>query len=99
MTDPAESLIQLSAYLDGELDGAETGWVAALLLTNSALAEEYKLLKQIRDELCCWDKYDCVDVYASPAFEHELTERLGLLRGTASKSLSTNSYLTTVSRN
>ncbi len=99
MTDPAEDLIQLSAYLDRELDGAEAGRIAALLLTNSALAEEYKLLKQIRDELSCWDKYDCIDVCASPAFEDKLTERLRQLRGAGSKSPGASANLTTVSRN
>lgn len=89
MTDPAEDLIQLSAYLDRELDGAEAERVAALLLTNSVLAEEYNLLKQVCDVLSYWDKYDCMDVCASPTFEHDLAKRLRRLNDAESKSSGT----------
>ncbi len=92
---PAEDLIQLSAYIDGELDGDEAGRIAMRLVTNLALAEEYEMLKQIRDMLSYLDKIDCTVVAASPAFEPKLYRHLRPLRSNCPNNSVT---LTSVSR-
>ncbi len=99
MAAPAEVLIQLSAYLDGELDRAEAGRIAALLVSNPAVAEEHELLRQICDTLTRWDTIDSTGVAASPSFIPKLSERLRQLRADSSKSFKNPHSLTFAARN
>ena len=77
---PAEGPIQLSAYLDDELDRAEAGKVEALLTAHPELLETYLLIKQVCETLTNWDRLDCTDVAASPSFEKNLSKRLECVR-------------------
>ncbi|MBW7994990.1 MAG: hypothetical protein FVQ81_00170 [Candidatus Glassbacteria bacterium] len=80
MQDPADSLIQLSAYLDDELNGLEAGRTRQRLADCPRLREEYRRIKDLCELLTRWDKIDCRQVTASAGFEVTLTERLSLLR-------------------
>jgi anti-sigma factor RsiW len=100
MAYPADVLIQLSAYLDGELDGAEAGRIAVLLVSNPAISEEYEFLKQICSTLTNWDRIDCSGrLCASPSFEPKLTERLSRLRANGRNSVSNSHSLSTATHN
>jgi hypothetical protein len=99
MEAPAECLIQLSAYMDGELEGAEAGQVTVLLVSNPAVSEEYELLKQVCNTLTAWDEVDCIGIYASPSFVPKLTERLHKYHADKHKSDSGHHSLTSATRN
>ena len=87
MANPAKDLIQLSALIDGELNGAEAGKVRERLAESETLQKEYRRIKEICDLLECWDRFDMHNVAASPSYEAKLHERLlKLLESTREKS-------------
>ena len=99
MANPADDLIQLSALIDGELDGIEAGRIMQRLENSAALQDEYRRTKAACELLERWDKIDCRKIAASPSFQARLLKRLRRLRASEHKPSSLIIHLSALSNN
>jgi hypothetical protein len=99
MVNPAEDLIQLSALIDGELDGIEAGRIRQHLAQSALLQDDYRRTKALCELLERWDRIDSRDIAASPRYQATLLERLRRLRASERQANSLVITLSEVSRN
>ena len=99
MVNPAEDLIQLSALIDGELDGIEAGVTRQHLIESALLQDEYHRTKAVCEMLERWDRIDSRDICASPSYEATLFERLRRMRASEHKATTLVITLSEASRN
>lgn len=80
MKKPADILVQLSAYLDGELSEEESAGIREKLIENKQWRSHLEDLRELNLLLTLWDNLDTRGIKASSGFESGLIERLRSLR-------------------